>query len=82
MKELMYLGSNISVNGREEADGARRIRREVLGAKDEEAKEMETYREENSKVKSCSYQSEKKVNAQIGRKMNQDVNGNMKFVRA
>ena len=53
--------------------------KEVLAAGDEEEKErfiyMETYREEKRKVKSCIYQSKKKVNLEFGRKMNEDVNG-------
>ena len=56
-------------------------RKEVLGARDEEAKErcMEAYREEKRKIKRCIYQSRKKVNEQFGRKMNEDVNGNRKL---
>ena len=47
--------------------------KEVLAAIDEETKKrcMEAYREEKRKVK--------KVNEQIGRKMNEDVNGNRKL---
>ena len=40
---------------------------------------MEAYREEKRKVKSCVYQSKKKVNEQFGRKINEDVNGNRKL---
>ena len=52
--------------------------REVLGASDDVAKDrcMEVYKEEKRKVKSCIYQSEKEVNEQFRRKMNQDVDGN------
>ena len=55
--------------------------KEVLGARDEVAKErcMETYKEEKRKVKKCIYQSKKEVIEQFGRKMNQDVNGKSKF---
>ena len=51
-------------------------RKEVLGAKDEDAKELcrEVYKEEKRKVKGCIYQSKKKVHEQFGRKMNQDMN--------
>ena len=34
---------------------------------------------EKRKVKRCKYRSKKKVNEQFGRKMNEDVNGNMKL---
>ena len=34
---------------------------------------------EKRKVKRCIYQSEKKVNEQFGRKMNEYVNGNRKL---
>ena len=40
---------------------------------------MEAYEEEKRKVKRCINQSKKKVQEQIGRKMNQDVNGSRKF---
>ena len=55
--------------------------KEVLGARDEVAKErcMETYKEEKRKVKKCIYQSKKEVIEQFGRKMNQDVNGKSKL---
>ena len=48
-------------------------RKEVLGARDEVAKErcMETYKEE--KVKRCIHQSKKEVNERFGSKMNQNV---------
>ena len=54
---------------------------ELLGARDEEAKErcMEVYNKEKREVKRCIYQSKKKMNEQFGRKMNQDVNGNRKL---
>ena len=46
-----------------------------------EAKEtcMEVYIEEKRKVKRCIYHSKKKVNEQYGRKVNEDVNGNIKL---
>ena len=52
----------------------------MLGAKNEAAKErwMESYMEEERKVKRCIYQSKKDVNEQFCRKMNEDVNGNRK----
>ena len=40
---------------------------------------MELYREEETKVKRCIYQSKKKVNEQFGRKRNQGVDGNRKL---
>ena len=48
---------------------------------DEETKEicMESYREERRKVKTCIIQTNKKVNEQFRRKMNEDVNGNKKL---
>ena len=48
-----------------------------MAASNEETKEryMEVYKEEKRKVKSCIIQSKKKVNEQVGRKMN----GNRKF---
>ena len=57
------------------------IARKVLGAKNEVAKErcMETYKEENWKVKRCIYQIKKKVNEQFGSEINQDVDGNKKL---
>ena len=53
----------------------------MLGASVEEAKQrcMEAYREEKIKVKRCMYQSKKKVHERLGRKMNEDVNGNRKL---
>ena len=55
--------------------------RDVLVASDEEAKErcIEAYREENRKIKRCIPQNKNKVNEQLGRKMNEDVNGNRKL---
>ena len=55
--------------------------KEVLGVRDEEAKErcLKAYREENRKFKRCIYQCKKEVNEQFERKMNQDVNGNRKL---
>ena len=54
-----------------------------MAASDEETEEkyMKVYREEERKVKRCIrvYQSKKKVTEQLGRKMNEDVNGNRKF---
>ena len=57
------------------------VRRKEATASDEEAKErcMEAYREEKIKVKRCIYQSRKKAHEQFGRKMNEDVNGNLKL---
>ena len=55
-------------------------RKEVLAVSSEEAKKKrcrEFFKEE--KVRRCIYQNKKKVNEQIGRKMNEDVNGNTKF---
>ena len=48
-----------------------------MAAGDEEAKErcMEAKR----KVKRCIYQRKKSLNEQFGRKVNEDVNGNMKL---
>ena len=53
----------------------------MLAASNEETKErcMEVYRVKKRKVKRCIYWSKKKVNEQIGRKMNEDVNGNRKL---
>ena len=50
----------------------------MLGARGEYAKVgyTEVYKEEKRKVKKCIYQSRKEVYEQLGRKMNQDVNGN------
>ena len=55
--------------------------KEVLAANDEETKEgcLEAYREDERKVKRCVIQSKKKVNEQFGRKMKENVNGNMKL---
>ena len=56
-------------------------RKEVLGARDEDARErcLEVYKEEKRKVKRCIYQSKEEVQEQFGRKMNQNVNGNRKL---
>ena len=35
--------------------------------------------QKRKKVKRCIYQSKEEVHEQLGRKMNQDVNGNRKF---
>ena len=56
----------------------------VFPASDEEPKERcrcrEAYREEKRKVKRCIIQSKKKkVNEQLRRKINEDVNGNRKL---
>ena len=53
----------------------------MLAASDEEVKErcIEVYREEKKNVKRCIYQSRKRISDQFGRKMNKDVNGNMKL---
>ena len=40
---------------------------------------MEAYRDEKRKVKRCLIQSKMKVNGQIGKKMNENVNGNGKL---
>ena len=55
--------------------------KEVFAASYEEEKErcMVAYRKEKRKVKRCIYQSEKKVNEQFGRKMNENVKGNSKL---
>ena len=47
----------------------------MLGVRDEDARErcLEVYKEEKRKVERCLYQIKKKVQEQIGRKMNQDV---------
>ena len=42
---------------------------------------MEVYKEEKRKVKRCIYESKKNVQEQFRRKMNQDVNGNRKFLK-
>ena len=53
-------------------------RKEVLGTRDEDARErcLEAYKEEKRKVKRCIYQSKEEVQEQFGMKMNQDVNEN------
>ena len=38
------------------------------------------YKEEMGEVKRCIYKSKKEANVQFGRKMNQDVDGNMKLL--
>ena len=55
--------------------------KEVLVASHEEAKEtcMEAYRDERRKVKKFKYQSKRKVNEQLGRKINEHVNGYKKL---
>ena len=55
--------------------------KEVLGARDEDAKErcLEVYKEEKRKVKRLIYQSKNEVPEQFGRKKNQGVNGNRKL---
>ena len=55
--------------------------KEMLGARDEDAKGrcLEDYKEEKRKVKSCIYQSKKKVNEQFEMNVNEDVNGNRKL---
>ena len=55
--------------------------KEVLGARDEYAKERcrKAYKEEKRKVKIFIYQSKKEVNEQFRRKMNQDVKENRKL---
>ena len=55
--------------------------KEVLGAKDEDAKErcLEVYNEEKRKVKRFIYQSKEEVQEKFGRKINQDVNENRKL---
>ena len=52
-----------------------------MAACNEDAKERckEVYREEKRKVKMYIYQSKKKVNKLLVRKMNEDVNGNRKL---
>ena len=52
---------------------------EVLGARDEDAKErcMGAYKKEKRKVKRC--QSKKEIQEQFGREINHDVNGNGKL---
>ena len=65
------------------------IKRKVLGARDEDAKErcVEAYKGEKREVKKkyiYKYQSLKEVNEQFERKMNQDVNENClgrRFIR-
>ena len=53
----------------------------MLASSNEEAKErcMEVLKEEKREVKSCIYQSKKKLNEQFVRKMNEDINGNRKI---
>ena len=55
--------------------------KEVLGARDEDAREryLKVYKEEKRKVKRCIYQRKKKVQEQFEREINQDVNGNRKL---
>ena len=57
-------------------------RKEVLATSNEDAKErcMEAYKEEKRKFKRCIYHSKKKVNKQLGRRRNDDVNGNRKLI--
>ena len=43
------------------------------------ARSMEIYKEEKRKVKRCIYQSKKDVNEQFRRKMNRDVEANLKL---
>ena len=52
--------------------------KEVLEARDEEAKErcLKVDKEEKKKLKKCIYQSKEEVNEQFGKMMNQNVNGN------
>ena len=40
-------------------------------------KDVRKITKEKRKVKRCIYQNKKKVNEQLERKMNEDVNGNM-----
>ena len=40
---------------------------------------MEVYKEENRNIKRCIYQSKKEIQGQFG-KMNEGVNGNIKFL--
>ena len=56
--------------------------KEMFSYSDEEGKErcMEAYREEKRKVKRSIIQSKKKVNEQLVRKMNEDVNGSRKLI--
>ena len=56
-------------------------RKEVLGARDEDARErcLEVYKEEKRKVKMFIYQSKNEFQEQFGRKIHQDVNGNRKL---
>ena len=53
----------------------------MVAASDEETKErcMKAYREEKRKINRYIYHSKKKVNEQLGRKMNEDVYGNRKL---
>ena len=57
-------------------------RKEVLGARDEDARErcLEIYKEGKRKITRCIYQSKEEVQEQFERKMNQDVNGNRKLL--
>ena len=52
--------------------------KEMLGARDEDAREMclEVYKEKKGKIKRCIYRSKEEVQEQFGRKMNQEVKGN------
>ena len=54
------------------------MKKELLGARDEDARErcLEVYKEEKRKVKKFIYQSKEEVQEQFGRKVNQDLNGN------
>ena len=54
----------------------------VSEARYEAAKEkcVEAYREERRSSKRCIYQSKEEINERVGRKMNQDVNGNRKLL--
>ena len=52
-----------------------------MEARDEDVRErcLEVYKEQKRKVKRFIYQSKEEVQQQIGRKMNQDMNGNVKL---
>ena len=54
---------------------------DVLGARDEDARErcLKVYKEEKRKVKSYICRSKEEVQEQFGGKMNQDMNGNRKL---
>ena len=56
-------------------------RKEILGVRDEDPREMclEVYKEEKRKVKRCIFQSKKELQEEFGRKMNEDVNGKRKL---